>query len=321
MLKRRLGNTSIEISSLGLGVWQFSNGGNFIGGYWSALSREHMRDIVVACLANGINWFVTAQMYGNGTSERNLAQALQDAQIHPGQVVIATKWNPTFKTADNIGKTIGERIDNLKPFPLDLHQIHNPFSISPVEKQIHAMADLLDAGKIRSIGVSNFSAQAMAKADDLLRTRGHSLASNQVHYNLVVRGIERNGILQEAKDRGITIIAWSPLEQGLLSGRFHRDPTSMARLPWMRRGRLAIQGSVLKSCAPLIDVLERVAGAHQASMAQVALAALVNAHGNTVVAIPGASSTEQVVQNAAAMNLSLSNDELGAIMDVSSRFV
>jgi aryl-alcohol dehydrogenase-like predicted oxidoreductase len=314
---RHLGNTKIQISAIGLGVWQFSNGGNFIGGYWQAQSRERMRDIVAACVANGINWFDTAQMYGNGTSEHNLVAALQDAKIAPGEVVIASKWNPSLKLASNIGATIGERLANLKPYMLDLHQIHNPFSLSSVEKQVNAMADLLDQGKVKSVGVSNFSANAMVRADDVLRKRGFSLASNQMHYNLITRGIERNGILNEAKSRGITIIAWSPLEQGLLSGRFQRDPSSIAKLPWMRRQRMMIQKSILTKTLPLIEAMEKIAAAHNATVAQVALSWLIHANGDTVVAIPGASSPEQVAQNAGAMKLKLTAEEIERLNQMS----
>lgn len=317
---RKLGNTDIDISALGLGTWQFSNGGNFVGGYWDALPADRMRDIVAAAVDNGINWFDTAQMYGNGASERNLAHALRAAGKKTGDVVMATKWWPVLKTAENLRVTVDERLACLEGFPIDLHQIHQPLSISSVEKQIHVMADLLDAGKIRSVGISNFTAKAMCKADDVLRSRGHSLASNQVHYSLMARQIERNGTMQEARDRGITIIAWSPLEQGMLSGRFHREPERIARLPWMRRSALWFQKSRIIKSRQLIEVMERVALAHDASVTQVALSWLIHSHGDTVVAIPGASCVEQVEQNAGALRLRLSDAERNAIDEASSAF-
>jgi aryl-alcohol dehydrogenase-like predicted oxidoreductase len=317
---RKLGNTDISISALGLGTWQFSNGGNFVGGYWDALPADRMRDIVAAAVDSGINWFDTAQMYGSGASERNLARALRAAGNKPGDVVIATKWWPVLKTAENLRATIDERLACLEDFPIDLHQIHQPLSISSVEKQIHVMADLLDAGKIRSVGISNFTAKAMCKADNVLRSRGHSLASNQVHYSLMARQIERNGTMQEARDRGITIIAWSPLEQGMLSGRFHREPERIARLPWMRRGALWFQKSRITKSLKLIEVMERIALAHEASVTQVALSWLIHSQGDTVVAIPGASSVEQVRQNAGALRLRLSDTERNEIDEASSAF-
>lgn len=317
---RKLGNTDITISALGLGTWQFSNGGNFVGGFWDALPADTMRDIVAAAISNGINWFDTAQMYGNGTSEHHLAQALKAAGKTPGEALIATKWWPVLKTANNLRETIDERLACLEGFPVDLHQVHQPLSISSVEKQMHAMADLLEAGKIRSAGISNFTATAMCKADDVLRSRGYSLASNQVRYNLLARQIERNGILQEAKDRGITIIAWSPLEQGMLSGRFHREPARIQQLPWMRRYALQFQKSRIAKSLPLIETLERIALTHNASVTQVALGWLINAHGDTVVAIPGASSVAQVEQNAGALRLQLSDAEMNEIDERSRLF-
>jgi aryl-alcohol dehydrogenase-like predicted oxidoreductase len=316
---RQLGNSNIYISPIGLGIWQFSNGGNFVGGYWESQSREQMRDIVAASVANGINWFDTAELYGNGVSEQNLARALEDAHIKPGEIIVASKWNPTFRCASSIGNTIQTRLDFLKPYALDLHQIHNPFSLSSVEKQANAMADLLDQGKIRSVGVSNFTVGMMVRADETLRQRGHSLVSNQMHYNLVTRGIERNGILKEAKDRGITLIAWSPLEQGLLTGRFQRDSASINKLPWMRRQRLKIQKSILTKTLPLIDAMERIGKNNNASIAQVALSWLIYANGDTVVAIPGASSVAQVAQNAAAMKLKLNEEEIRQLNEVSGK--
>jgi aryl-alcohol dehydrogenase-like predicted oxidoreductase len=310
---RKLGNTDISISALGLGTWQFSNGGNFVGGFWQALPAPLMRDIVAAAVRSGINWFDTAQMYGSGTSERNLTTALRDASLAPGSVCIADKWWPVLKTADNLRNTIDERLACLQGYPLDLHQVHQPLSISSVEKQMHAMADLLDAKKIRSAGVSNFTAKAMVKADDVLRARGYSLAANQVRYNLLGRRIERNGVLTEAKARGITIIAWSPLEQGMLTGRFHREPERIAQLSWMRRNALLLQKGRISKSLPLIEALEQVATAHGATPTQVALSWLIHAHGDTVVAIPGASSVAQVEQNAGALTLRLSDEEQNKI--------
>jgi aryl-alcohol dehydrogenase-like predicted oxidoreductase len=317
---RKLGNTAVEISALGLGTWQFSNGGNFVGGYWDALTADKMRDIVAAALDTGINWFDTAQMYGNGTSEHHLAQALTAAGKKPGDAVIATKWWPVLKTANNLRNTIDERLACLEGFPIDLHQVHQPLSVSSVEKQMHVMADLLDAGKIRAAGISNFTAKAMVKADDVLRARGHSLASNQVRYNLMARQIENNGVLQEAVDRGITIIAWSPLEQGMLSGRFHRDTASMDALPWMRRYALLLQKSRIEKSRPLIDALQSIADTHGASVTQVALSWLIHSHGDTVVAIPGASSVVQVQQNAGALGLQLTDVERNEIDEKSRIF-
>ena len=305
---RQLGRSGIEISALGLGAWQFSGGKGLVGGYWQGLDEQTTCDIVRAAVAGGINWFDTAQAYGGGESERNLARALQAAGIDSAEVHIATKWWPVLKTAKNLTDTIDERLACLAPYPIAHHIVHQPFSVSSVEKQMHAMADLVDAGKIGSVGVSNFSARAMRKAHQVLSNRGHCLAANQVRYSMVTRGIERNGVLDAAKELGITIIAWSPLEQGLLTGRFHDQGAVPKSVGWMRRGLIRQTG--LEKTRPLIDRMRELAEGYQATVAQVALNYTVNVHGDTIVAIPGASKVSQVEQNLGALSFELTRDEI-----------
>ena len=126
--RRRLGRTEIEITPVGLGTWQFSEGRGGARGTWSPVSVSETDAIVEAALAGGITWFDTAELYGFGRSERGLARALVRAGKADGEVVIATKWNPLFRTAESIRKTIGRRIECLKPFGIDLHQVHFPAS-------------------------------------------------------------------------------------------------------------------------------------------------------------------------------------------------
>lgn len=305
---RKLGQTDIEISALGLGAWQFSGGKGLVGGYWQALDADTTRDIVRAAVAGGINWFDTAQAYGGGESERNLSRALQAAGIDSADIHIATKWWPVLKTADNLAATIDERLACLSPYPIAHHIVHQPFSVSSVGAQMHAMADLMDAGKIRSVGVSNFSARAMRRAHEVLVSRGYGLAANQVRYSMVTRGIERNGILEAAQELGVTLIAWSPLEQGLLTGRFHELGQVPRSVGWMRRGLIRQTG--LDKTRPLIEKLQALGERYGASAAQVALNYTVNVHGDTVVAIPGASRVSQVEQNTGALQFRLTQAEL-----------
>ena len=123
------------------------------------------------------------------------------------------------------------------PYPIDLYQIHNPLSLSSTAAQMKAMAGLVRAGKIKTVGVSNFGARRMIKAHRLLAAEGIPLVSNQVHYSLLKRGIESNGTMDAARELGITIIAYSPLDQGVLTGRFHEDPTLRKALSGLRHWR------------------------------------------------------------------------------------
>jgi aryl-alcohol dehydrogenase-like predicted oxidoreductase len=211
---RKLGHTGMMVTPVGLGCWQFSKQKNLAGKFWADLDDYSIRKIVSLALEGGINWFDTAELYGNGESEKALSDALKTAGKKPGEVFIATKWSPLFRFSSNIHRTINNRINALSPYPIDLYQIHNPYGFSSIKNEVEAMADLLERGLIKSIGVSNFSARQMEVALKALDKRGITLASNQVRYNLLDRKIESNGILESAKKLGITIIAYSPLARG-----------------------------------------------------------------------------------------------------------
>ena len=313
MIKRRLGQTDIWVSPIGLGCWQFSGGQGLIGRYWPVLEPTAVRDIVASSLEAGVNWFDTAEAYGGGASETALAGALRELGRKPGEVVVATKWQPVLRTARSIPSTIGRRLEALGEYPIDLYQIHNPWSVSSLEAQLREMAALRKAGKVRAIGVSNFSAEQMQRAHRLLAGEGIELASNQVRYNLVHRAIEINGVLEAARELGVTIIAYSPLAQGVLGGAYHEDPQRIRDRPGWRKRLKAFRPEQLALTRPLVEELHRIGEDHGVSPAEVALAWLIGAHGDAVVAIPGASSAEQARRNAAAMSLALSDEELEAL--------
>jgi aryl-alcohol dehydrogenase-like predicted oxidoreductase len=318
--RRRLGRTSIEITPIGLGCWQFSGGHGFVGGFWEALSQEAVDEIVRVALAGGINWFDTAEAYGKGRSERALARALADAGRKDGDVVVATKWWPIPRTARTIRTTIDERLRCLDGFSIDLHQVHQPFSFSSVEAEMEAMADLVAAKKIRAVGVSNFSAARTRRAHAALAKRGIPLASNQVRYSLVDRRIESNGVLDAARELGVTIIAYSPLGQGILSGRFHDDPGLIHSRPGPRRHMSAFRASGLARTRPLVDEVRRIAAAHAVTPSQVALNWLLHAHGETVVAIPGASRPRHAEEASGAMGFRLVPEEMSRLEELSRPF-
>jgi len=317
---RSLGRSPLRITPIGLGCWQFSGGGGLGGNYWPALPPEVENGIVAASLEAGINWFDTAELYGNGRSEAALARALLAAGRKNGDVIVATKWLPLLRSAGSIRATIGVRRARLAPFGIDLHQVHQPIAFSTVAAQMNAMADLVEAGAIRTVGVSNFSARRMRMAHAALAARGVPLVSNQVRYSLLHRAIESNGVLQAAGELGVTIIAYSPLGQGVLSGKFHRDPSLIrARsgprkwLPDFRRGRL-------ERSRPLVRALEEIAAAHGATPSQVALNWLAHAAGQTVVVIPGATSVAQAVENGGSLGFTLAPAEAERLEELSRQF-
>ena len=158
---RKPGKSELLISPIGLGCWQFSKQGNLAGKYWPTLDDNLIREVVKTSLEGGINWFDTAEIYGKGESEKALARALLALNKKPGEVIIATKWWPIFRTASNIGATIDDRIAALSPFPIDLYQVHQPWGFSSEVAEMEAMARLVAAKKIKHVGVSNFSAKKM----------------------------------------------------------------------------------------------------------------------------------------------------------------
>lgn len=315
---RRLGSTDLRLSPLGLGCWQFSKGSGVAGRFWPVLADSAIRDIVRISWEGGINWFDTAEIYGGGKSEEVLAEALHALGKTEESPRVATKWWPALRTASSIDRTIDERLKRLDGWPIDLYQIHQPFSFSSATSEMRQMVRLAEAGKIRHIGVSNFSAAKMAEADKELRKHGLRLASNQVKYSLLDRRIEKNGIMQTAKELGVAIIAYSPLEQGLLSGKFHKNPELAKRITGPRKWLGSFRTEGLKRTRPLIDRLDELALSYGASASQVALNWLIHARGDTVFAIPGASKPQHAEENVRAMRFKLAPSELEELAELAN---
>ena len=303
---RKLGHSDLEVSPIGLGVMQFAGGSGAIQAVNSALPEETRIEIVKTALEGGINWFDTAELFGAGRSEKYLAEALDELGEISQRAIIATKWSSYLRFAGNIKKTIQERLDKLSPYSIGLYQIHNPKSFSSTKAEMNAMADLVKGGKIRAVGVSNFNSDQMRVAQDTLEKRGLGLASNQVHYNLLNRKIENNGVLETARDLGISLIAWAPLASGILTGKFHKNPEKLTGIPAVRRKRLEKQ---LEDSWPVIEVLDEIASKYRTEPAQVALAWLIQ-QGEDIVAIPGATRIGHVMEGFGAMNLQLSEQDL-----------
>lgn len=303
------------LSPIGLGTWQFSKGRGLVGGYWPSLSDEAIRNIVSTALAGGINWFDTAEVYGNGQSEVALARALDALDADKIEAFIATKWWPLLRAAGSVQVSFQRSLDRLHGRPVMLYQIHQPYARSSIASQMRAMAGLLDQGVIQHAGVSNFSLAQMREAHRALKSHGHHLASNQVRYHLLDRRIERNGLLSAAQDLGITIIAYSPLAQGLLTGKFHE---STERPRGMRRWSPAFRPDALRRTRPLIDLCRELADRYHVAIAQVALNWLITVPGECVMAIPGATTLDQARFNAGAMGWTLSASDRAALDEVSA---
>ena len=309
---RSLGQTGIMVTPIGLGCWQFSKQNNMAGKFWPTLEDTLIEKIVSLSIDGGINWFDTAEIYGGGESEKALSKALRAAGKKPGEVIVATKWWPMFRFASNIKKTIAERIRLLEPYPIDLYQVHQPWGFSGEKSEMKAMAELFNRKLIKAIGVSNFSAQKMENSWATLQISGIPLASNQVRYNLLDRRIESNRVLELAKKLGITIIAYSPLAQGLLTGKFHDNPELLKNIGF-RRYRSQFKPEGLEKSRPVIILLNELALKYNVTPSQVALNWLIQFNGDTVVAIPGATKEIHVKENCGAMSFSLSDEDVARL--------
>jgi len=317
-----LGRTDLRITSVGLGCWQFSGGQGLIGRFWPALDQDQVDAIVSSALGAGCNWFDTAEGYGGGHSEQALDQALRRAESAGTLAqppIIATKWWPFLRFAGHLRSGVTDRRAALGDRVIDLYQIHQRASFSSLRAQMNALADLVREGHVRAVGVSNFSTKAMRKCSALLQARGIPLASNQVRYSLLDRRIERNGILDQAERSGVTIIAYSPLAQGVLTGRFHGGPAGEAEpLTGIRRRLPQFRASRLEAVGGVVAALRGIAQAHGCLPAQIALAWLTQRKPGLVVAIPGASTPAQAEQNTLSMEVRLSPEDIERLDRVSS---
>ena len=293
-----------EVSVVGLGVWQF---GSTSWGWNQEFGPREAMAIVERALELGVNFFDTAEVYAGGLSEQLLGEALRE---HRDRVFVASKLWPTHPLRPQVLAAAVRSLARLRMERIDLYQVHWPNPLVPLSWTMAGMRDLLDAERIGAVGVSNFSLGRWRRAEAAL---GAVVPSNQVRYNLLQRGPERE-LLPFAQEQGRVIIAYSPLAQGLLSGRYDAGhaPGGVRRLnPLFTRGNL-------ERVRPVLDVLGRVATAHAATPAQIALAWVIGRPG--VVAIPGAKSVEQMEQNAAAAGIELSADETAALEEASRGF-
>jgi aryl-alcohol dehydrogenase-like predicted oxidoreductase len=296
-----IGRSPLRVSPLGVGTWQWGD-----VRYWG-YGRDYAHDEVAAAYRAsrqaGINFFDTAEIYGSGMSERNLGELVR-ADAEP--VIVATKFAPLPGrwTARSVAKACEASLQRLGMPSVDLYQIHWPYGLISIEALMNALADLVAAGKVRAVGVSNFSAPQMERAYRALDRRGVPLTSNQVHYSLLHRKPERNGVLKACRELGVTLIAYSPLEQGVLTGKFHEG----AQIQSVMRRRLSgFSPARLRAAQPLIAALRDIGNAHGGKTpAQVALNWLMS---QGVLPIPGAKNAQQATANADALGWQLTEAE------------
>ncbi len=290
-----------RLSAIGLGAWQF---GTAEWGYGEDYARSEAVKIVHRALELGVNLIDTAELYGFGRSERIVGEAING---HRDKVFLATKLLPVglpFQVASRArGSARRLGVDRI-----DLYQQHWPSPMFPPGATMPRMRKLVESGLVTHVGVSNHSLAQWQAAEGSF---GGPVLSNQVKFNLLERGPERE-LVPWAHENGRVVIAYSPLAQGLLSGKYlETRPSNLRRL------RPAFSAASRARLRPLIAAVGEIATRHGATPAQVALAWLIRKP--NVVAIPGASSVHQMEQNAAAADIDLNDEEDARLSGLTSR--
>ncbi|AFZ03545.1 aldo/keto reductase [Calothrix sp. PCC 6303] len=299
-----LGTSGVAVTPLCIGTWAW--GDKLFWNYGKDYGIEQLQDAFNTALAAGITFFDTAEIYGMGLSEKILGEF---AQKTDQTLQIATKYAPTpwrFK-GEAVGDALTASLKRLQVEKVELYQVHWSFAFFMSQHTLmNALADAVEQGRITSVGVSNYSAEQMREAHQILAQRGVTLAVNQVNYSLLTRQIENNGVMDVAKELGVTILAYSPLAQGLLTGKYRQNagvqPTGVRKLSPQ------FQPDGLRKIEPILNLLQQIGDKYGKSPAQVALNWLI-AQGN-VIPIAGAKTADQVRQNAGALGWQLSEDEV-----------
>ena len=294
-----------QISKIGLGTWQF---GSREWGYGSQYADEVAQAIVRRALELGVTLFDTAEIYGFGRSERILGRALGEDRE---SVFLATKILPVLPVAPVVEQRAVASANRLGARRLDLYQVHQPNPVVRDGTIMRGMRALQRVGLVGEVGVSNYSLRRWRAAEEAL---GSPVLSNQVPYSLVARDPEQD-LLPYASSTGRVVLAYSPLAQGLLSGRYHPGNLPANRV---RAANPLFLPENLQRASELLAVLGEVATAHSATPAQIALAWVIR-H-SAVAAIPGASSVEQLESNVAAAEIDLADDQYQALADAAARF-
>jgi aryl-alcohol dehydrogenase-like predicted oxidoreductase len=310
MATTTLGRTNIPVTPLGFGTWAW--GDSLFWGYGQDYGEAELRLAFQAAVNKGITFFDTAEIYGFGKSEELLGKFVKET---PTATQIATKYMPLpwRWRSNDVTDAVTASLKRLQMPSIDLYQIHFPLTLLLSQTaMLNALADEVQQGRIKSVGVSNYSAAQMNEAHQILAQRGIPLAVNQMRYSLITREIENNGVLTAAQELGVTILAYSPLAQGLLTGKYDGSNAPTGPRSWDKR----FQASGLAKLQPVLNQLRSLGQKYDKTPVQVALNWLIAQPG--VIPIPGIKSAAQVEQNAGALGWELTAAEVMELRQAAS---
>jgi len=302
MTTTKLGDTNLSISRIGVGTWAW--GSRILWGYGRDYTEADLIAVYEESLKSGVNFFDTAEIYGMGDSEEILGRCLRDSKtdISP---VIATKFFPfPWRLGRNtLKQALAGSLKRLGLNRVELYQLHQPLNIN---KWLNAIADVYQEGLISAIGVSNYNPEKLKRAHDILGNRGIKLASNQVQYSLIYRQNESNGLLSLCQELKVAFLAYSPIAQGVLTGKYtpQNPPRGILRSRKYRR-------AVLERWQPLLKVMTKISEENAGrTLAQIALNWVLS---KGAIPIVGAKNISQIKDNIAALDWQLSDKDVARL--------
>ena len=300
-----IGNTNVKVSQIGLGTWQFGSKG---WGYGTDFDKTDAISIVQKALELGINIIDTAEAYGWGKSEQIIGEAIKDYDRE--KIIITTKFLPITIRPSAVVKALNKSLKRLQTDYIDIYLIHWP---APwlIGRVLNHMERMVDEGLIRYIGISNFNLKRLQNAQKKMRK--HRVQVNQVNYSLAKNKVE-NDLLPYTNKEKITVMAYSPLGQGWLTGKYSVGNTPGGT---RKRNRLFSKRN-FKRGEKLLTLVKEIAKTHQVTMAQIALNWVIK--NPSVIAIPGAKNLTQLESNVGSTDFELTNDEIDRIKKTLKEF-
>lgn len=300
-----LGKSDLKVTKIGLGAWQFASE---MWGWGKDFEKKDAVEVLEISLEKGINWIDTAEAYGNGFSEELIGKVLGKRRK---DVIIATKVSGYHARYQDVIAACERSLKRLRTDYIDVYQFHWPNNYIPIEETMRAMEELVKQDKVRYIGVSNFPVPLIEEAQNALRET--FIVSNQVRYNLISREIEE-GILPYCSSNNISIIAYSPIAQGLLTSKYTLDKKPEDSL---RKDQPLFKEPNYSQIIRFVELLKNIAAEIRKKPSQVALRWLIEKKG--VVAIPGAKNKRQAEENAEAIGWKLDKEILKKLDEQSKK--
>lgn len=302
-----IGGGVVSLPAMGLGAWAWGDKSTWgMNGYDPSFGFDTIREALARSLAAGVTLLDTAEVYGDGESERLIGRILDADRDARAQVQVATKfmpypWRFPFKRA--LLDSLKASLERLRLPSVDLYQIHGPISLRSAASVADALAEAHAAGLVRAVGVSNYNEGEVRAVHAELRRRGIALATNQIEYSLLRTRPETTGLLRACADLGVVILAYSPIGQGRLTGKY-----SAASPP---PGARNFSAYPMQEVEPILAELTRLGAKHGArTPSQVALNWLMC---KGTIPIPGAKNGSQAEQNAGALGWRLDDDDVSAL--------